>query len=148
MVMRQLLACWPAAVLSLIVALVGCGSKYPLVPVQGTVTRGGGPWPERGGIYFIPEGASAGPQRAGLAIFESDGTYQASTFKDGDGLFPGRYTVRIECSEARPTEDSPMADSYVPAGFTPPPLEVKADGPRPVRYDVDVPVKAKAKAGG
>jgi hypothetical protein len=129
---------------ALAVGLAGCGSRHPLVPVHGKVTRGGGAWPGEGSITFLPSEAASGPQRPGFAVFGRDGAFKASSFKEGDGLLPGRYTVRITCDAPLKSEEDTSSESYVPANFTPPPLEVKADGPRPVRYDVDVPVKQKA----
>ncbi len=61
----------------------GCG-KAPVrtVPVEGTVTLGGGSWPEAGMVVFAPKDPAEGyPRRAGQAIFERDGRYVATTFE-------------------------------------------------------------------
>lgn len=128
--------------------LTGCGSKG-LVPVEGQVRFAGGDPPAAGYLFFVPREMSTN-QRSdrdgplpGTAIFRGDGRFRATTFHDGDGLRPGTYEVRIECSTAAPqpptakTHDAPGRSS-VPAAFHPPDLVVPAAGPRPVRYDLDV----------
>jgi hypothetical protein len=124
-----------------LLTVAGCGSRHPLVPVHGTVTRGGAGWPAEGAVFFVPVGDGAGGRRAGFAVFSKDGSFRATSFREGDGLLPGRYSVRIECSAPLVSPEDSSSESFVPGSFTPPPLEVKADGPRPVRYDVDVPVR-------
>lgn len=127
----------------------GCGSKG-LLPVAGHVTFAGQPPPGRGYVYFVPRDMStnlkqdrSGPL-PGTAVFAADGSFRAGTFKDGDGLRPGTYEVRLECSaEPSPrqvdmkTHDA-LAKSAIPAGFAAPDLVVPVSGGRSVRYDVDV----------
>lgn len=135
-----------ASIASLV--LVGCNSKG-LVPVEGRITFAGHNPPAVGYIYFLPREMSTskrkdstGPLTA-TARFATDGTFRGSTFSDGDGLRPGTYEVRIDCS-APPANLSPDAGHSVPVkshvrkGFTPPDLVVPASGPRPVRYDLDI----------
>lgn len=143
---------WPLLVMAgLLVASTagGCGTKG-LVPVEGRVTFGGEAPPAHGYLYFVPRDMSkdlkrddAGPL-PGTALFAADGSFRASTFQEGDGLRPGAYEVRVECSATPPpreldvkTHDAPVK-SAVPTGFMPPALVVPASGPKPVRYDVDV----------
>lgn len=129
--------------------LAGCGDSKGLVPVEGRVTIGGGNPPGPGYLFFVPREMSTDRKQdttgslPGTALFKPDGSFQATTFTDGDGLRPGTYEVRIECSAAptKPldakTHDLP-AKELVPAAFQPPDLVVPASGPRPVRYDLDV----------
>ena len=126
----------------------GCGSKG-LVPVEGRVRFGGGNPPGPGYLYFVPREMSknlrqdpTGPL-PGTALFMQAGYFRATTFTDGDGLRPGTYEVRVECTAApkKPldlkTHDAALPD-LVPQAFQPPDLVVPASGPRPVRYDLDV----------
>jgi hypothetical protein len=126
----------------------GCGSKG-LVPVEGRVTVGGAPPPAFGYLYFLPRemstnkrSDSTGPLPA-TARFEADGYFRGTTFQDGDGIRPGTYEVRIDCSQpivGPAVEDSPHGPlkSLLPKGSKPPDLVVPASGPRPVRYDLDL----------
>lgn len=131
------------------VLLGGCGPDFGTVPVAGRVTFRGAEPPARGYLYFVPvaDGAPVphGTEpRSGSAMWSEDGSFQAGTFRAADGLRPGTYEVRIECMIAdtgRPVPEGqePTARSAVPAGSQPPPLVVPAAGPRPVRYDLNLP---------
>ena len=72
-------------------------SEVELVPVEGTITYGGGDWPVPGTLAFTPiERKADFPLRPGWANFGADGKFQATTFKEGDGLVPGAYQVAVE----------------------------------------------------
>lgn len=137
-------------------AFTGCNSKG-LVPVEGRVTFAGKAPQAIGYLYFVPREMSTdklkdstGPLPAS-GQFGTDGAFHGTTFADGDGIRPGTYEVRIEC-EGRPPEklspeeahDAPRP-SLVPRRFSPPDLVVPASGPRPVRYDIDVPAKGRKR---
>ncbi|MGB8853308.1 MAG: hypothetical protein WCC69_07070 [Pirellulales bacterium] len=75
-----------------------------------------------------------------------DGAFVVSSFKQGDGLLPGTYDVRVECWKTRPqgSEDGKPAVkgvSIVPSGYAPPQLTVSA-GSSPMRYDIELPAVA------
>ena len=139
----------PLAAALLAVSLAGCGGSKGLVPVEGQVTFGGGNPPGAGYLFFVPREMSTNLKKdregslPGTALFKADGSFRATTFTEGDGLRAGSYEVRIECAAApsKPldpkTHDLP-AKELVPAGFQPPDLVVPPNGPRPVRYDLDV----------
>ena len=147
---RRLFCCgWRiVAVTAALVGATGCGSKG-LVPVEGRVSFGGKRPPGPGYLYFVPREMSKNLKQdrtgslPGTALFMQDGGFRATTFTDGDGLRPGAYEVRVECSAApkKPldlkTHDVAPPD-IVPKAFQPPDLVVPASGPRPVRYDLDV----------
>jgi hypothetical protein len=139
---------WFVSAALVILVLVGCNSKG-LVPVEGRITFAAGNPPATGYIYFLPREMSinkrsdpTGPLPA-TARFETDGNFRGTTFSDGDGIRPGTYEVRIDCS-APPAKVSAEAGhaasgkSLIPKGFQPPDLVVPSSGPRPVRYDLDV----------
>lgn len=93
--------------LVLLVSAFGCGSGEPgLVPVRGKVTLNGGPWPKEGTINFTPTGTADGADptksRPGSAKFSTDGAFTAGSFEEGDGLFPGVYSVALDCLESPP----------------------------------------------
>jgi len=126
--------------------VAGCGDSHGLVSVRGRVTFGGGDPPVPGVLYFVPDGPPATgadtrtTPRAGSASFGTDGRFRAMTFRDGDGLRPGTYEVRVECKTAPPNADrNPRGwRDHVPAGFVAPALEVPAKGGKGVIYDLDV----------
>ena len=99
--------------------LTGCGPSHPTtVAVRGKVTYGGGSWPKAGLLYFtIVTAAKDFPGRTGTARFETDGAFEAMTWKPGDGLMPGRYRVGVECWKVPPTMGGPKPVSYVPLKF-------------------------------
>lgn len=123
-------------------AALGCGGNgLPVVPVRGTVTFDGGPCPAAGGLTFTPlEVAEGLPKRPGIASFGEDGTFIVTSFREGDGLVPGRYQVNVSCDSGLPNPSSPdpWGDvSYVAKDWQPPELVVdKGSGGMTVTYDV------------
>jgi hypothetical protein len=126
-------------------AAVGCNSgNEGLVPVSGKVTFDGGPPPAAGFVTFMPiervEGKAARPARA---IFETDGSYQATSFQPGDGVYPGRYNVSVSCNKGAVDYSKPdpfNAVSYVPKDYKGQELVIE-EGSDDVTLDLDVPLK-------
>ncbi len=129
-------------------SLVGCSDGRPTrIPVSGTITFDGGPPPKDGTIYFNPvEPAEGFPRRGAYAKFDGNGNYSASSFNEGDGLVPGSYKVKIECSQGEFTMEQSNAGQQ-PASLVPPAyangthpdlaLEVKPDeGSKTFNVDV------------
>lgn len=84
-------------VLNVLVLLLcwGCGSSEgpfagATVPVQGKVTFRGKPL-SQGQIVFEPD--SAGREAHGS--INSDGTFELTTYKQGDGAVPGTHRVAV-----------------------------------------------------
>jgi hypothetical protein len=99
------------------IVLSGCGEsgEPTLVPVQGKITFGGGAWPNEGTLCFAPVDSAPGvPKRPASAHFDKNGNFRATSFKEGDGLIPGRYKISVDCWEVKPTMGGPRAKSYVP----------------------------------
>jgi hypothetical protein len=123
--------------------LVGCsgGNELPLVPVRGVVTFSGGPPPREGRVIFSQlsgTGIDGLPNRPGRATFGNDGRFVAMTFEQGDGLLPGKYSVRVECVDGVPGPATPWDSiSFVPSSYQPPELVVdQKHGEIEVTYDV------------
>lgn len=141
---------WPLVAATVLAAAAGCGSSKGLVPVEGRVTFAGKQPPASGYLYFVPREMSVNERQdktgalPGSALFNDDGAYWAGTFKPGDGLRPGTYEVRVECSsrggDKRPSDDSHSAPalSLVPSSFMAPDLVVPPSGSPTVRFDIDV----------
>ncbi len=100
--------------------IAGCGrsDRPATVPVEGKITWSGGPWPRPGTVYFVPVRAADGfPQRPGVARLQTDGSFQAQTFEDGDGLLPGVYKIALHCWKVPPSMEDATGVSYVPSRF-------------------------------
>lgn len=98
-----------AAILS--AAAGGCGSseaRKEVVKVQGSVSYKGKPVP-KGTITFQPEGDGLPAH----GMIQPDGTYQMSTYGEGDGAAVGRYQVTIVAKEGSENL-MPSSPGYVP----------------------------------
>jgi hypothetical protein len=131
--------CTVAAVLATLAA-AGCDSSRGVVPVAGTIRFAGKAPPAQGYVYFVPlepttSDRDEGP-RSGTALFATDGSFRVTTFREGDGLRPGRYEARVDCSF--PAAAHAAMKSAVPAGFKPPEITIPTDGSRPVSVEIDV----------
>jgi hypothetical protein len=84
--------------------------------------------------------------RPGYATFDMDGEFEATTWKDGDGLMPGKYGVAVECWKVKPAfQVSPV----VPGKFMHPrtseiQLEIAPDSDA-VRIDYDFPLETSSQ---
>ncbi|TWT94120.1 hypothetical protein Pla108_38320 [Botrimarina colliarenosi] len=126
---------------------IGCGGNgLPMIPVSGVVTFDGGPPPAGGRITFTPTEVLEGlPRRPGLGRFDSQGTFVVSSFRDGDGLVPGTYKVKVSCLRGLPDvsqRDSTASVSYVAPGYEPDPLVVEKDS-RAMEVQFDVPINPR-----
>jgi predicted small lipoprotein YifL len=92
------------AVLLLVVALSGCGSKdpFPLAPVHGTVTYQGKPV-ERGRVVFVPAKGTPGPQAVGRIGL--DGSFRMTT-ANRDGAAVGQHVVTVHCRREPTAEEA------------------------------------------
>jgi hypothetical protein len=128
-----------------LVAAVGCSGGYDgLVPVSGTVTFDGGPPPAGGFLSFVPiERAPGQPSRPARAVFQTDGAYEATSFQEGDGLFPGSYTVLVTCNQGEldySKKDPFREASYVADDYEGQKLVVE-DGSDEITLNIDAPLK-------
>jgi len=132
------------AILALLLASSGCGEEgLPIIPVSGKVTYAGGPVPTEGTISFSPISVEEGlPRRPGRARFQEDGLFEATSFKEGDGLIPGRYAAMISMWMGQPVSEDPSSFerlNYVPKTYRPEVVvERTADS---VEVNFDVPKK-------
>jgi hypothetical protein len=131
----------PALLMGVCLLAIGCGGNgLPMTAVSGKVTFDGAPPPAGGRITFTPTEVSGDlPRRPGLGRFNTDGTFVVSSFREGDGLVPGAYRVKVSCLKGLPdvTQRDSSAISYVAPGHEPEPLVIERDsGPIEVHYDV------------
>jgi hypothetical protein len=108
----------------------GCGGdsgELPTVRVSGTLNVDGKPV-SKGTVHFHPE---KGPAATGIV---QDGKFTLSTYKDGDGVIPGKNRIAVEVVEEVPMKDGDTASkSLIPVKFLNPDrsglqLEVRPSG--------------------
>ena len=83
--------------LSIAALAAGCGpsgNEKPTAVVRGKITYRGKPL-ELGTVMFIPD--NMGPTAMGA--IKKDGTYELSTYHEGDGATIGTHKVSIACKE-------------------------------------------------
>lgn len=104
---------------SLLSPVVGCGQSGPeVVPVKGTITYGGGSWPKPGFLHFAAESGSNEANRPAVGQFDTEGRLTVTTFKDGDGLTPGKYRIGVISYETPPSKtELTFPKNYVPVRF-------------------------------
>ncbi len=104
--------------------LSGCGGEaggqQETAPVQGSVTYNGQPL-TTGTVFFVPEGG--GPTAEGQV--REDGTFELTTYEEGDGAVPGQHGVMIhaerELEEVLPEDedpDNPPDPQLIPAKYS------------------------------
>jgi hypothetical protein len=108
----------------------GCGGdsgELPTVRVSGTLSVDDKPV-SKGTVHFQP---AKGPAATGIV---QDGKFTLTTYKDGDGVIPGKNRVSVEVVEEVPTKDGDTTSkSLIPAKFMNPDksglqLEVRPSG--------------------
>ena len=130
---------------ALTLATLGCSSEgLPTVPVSGKVTFNNGPCPAPGTIAFSPISVEEGlPRRPGTAEFKQDGEFDATSFRPGDGLLPGKYRVMISCWSGEPTNSDPSSYerlNCIPRDYQPEEIVVDRSADV-VEVNIDVPRK-------
>ncbi len=95
----------------------GCGGdsgELPTVRVSGTLNVDGKPV-SKGTVHFHPEKGRA------ATGFVQDGKFTLFTYKEGDGVVPGKNRLAVEVAEEVPTSDGDTTSkSLIPLKFTNP----------------------------
>jgi hypothetical protein len=89
--------------LGALTALAGCGPRQ--YPVQGKVTLEDGAPLTKGMVVF----ESTDGARMARGMIQSDGSYELSTARPGDGLRPGRYRVLVSALDMADVPDEQKA---------------------------------------
>jgi hypothetical protein len=103
-----------------LIGLAGCSGSEGLYPVSGTVKYedGGVPRGEIADITFQPvEGSTATKGASGKIA--PDGTFELTTFKQGDGAFAGEYQVTLMVLESYPRGKTLVAPEFCDFRRTP-----------------------------
>src|SRR5438270_555295 len=77
-----------------IIVLCGCGSRRPLYAVRGEVFFKGKP-AQGALVVFHPLGGTDSKVVRPRGTVEADGSFQLSSYAQGDGAAPGEYVVTI-----------------------------------------------------
>lgn len=97
--------------------VAGCGESRPVTcPVRGTVTCQGKPVP-RGTVLFNPVDPTRPPARGTIA---SDGTYELTTYRAGDGAVPGEHKIVVNATtEVDPAREVGEPGYRIPQSLVP-----------------------------
>jgi hypothetical protein len=98
--------CRPVAVV-LLFGVLGCGSRP--YPVRGTVTLEDGT-PVTAGTVVFEQRDAAKPSSA-RGVIQSDGKFELSTQRPGDGVVPGMYRVLV-APPAQPPDQAPVRPPF------------------------------------
>lgn len=143
--------CAVAVLLSLF-GVVGCGggaeggAKAKTVPFTGKLTLDGKPY-GKVKVQFIPEGSDQGV-RTSYAEVKDDGSFSATTYVTGDGIVPGKYTVRVGSEgDGGSTDPAAMMAAVSGASIEAFTVDIPAEGLSDVELKLTS-SNAKAKGGG
>ncbi len=98
-----------------ICSLSACGKsgEFPVAKVEGIVKCNGRPL-TAGLVVFVPEGTSEAKGdesgRSASGVIQSDGTYELTTYANGDGAIVGTHSVKV-FAPAPVDDDAPLTDA-------------------------------------
>lgn len=93
-------------------------------------------------LQFLPDSADGGA-RTSYAVVEEDGTFEATTYVTGDGIVPGKYTVKVGSDDdMSSTDPAAMMGAVSGTAIANMEIDVPAEGLQ------DIELKMKKAAGG
>ncbi len=106
----------------------GAGSeKVATVPFSGKVTLDGQPYGSVS-LQFLPEDSEGG-SRTSYAVVAEDGTFEATTYVTGDGIVPGKYTIKVGSdADMSSTDPAAMMGAVAGTAIANMQVEVPAEG--------------------
>jgi hypothetical protein len=120
----------------------GAGAaKAKTVPFTGKITVDGKS-PGLVKVQFLPKGSEGGVRTA-YADVKEDGSFSATTYVTGDGIVPGKYTVRVG-GDADVSSTDPAAMMSAVTGTSIESIEVDV----PAEGLTDVALNMKSTTGG
>jgi hypothetical protein len=118
----------------------GCSNGGPeTIPVYGKVSFPGREFPKFCRLYFHPVQAEL--SRPSMATPEPDGSYEAKSFPNSDGLLPGTYSVKVSYFDLKPGADPNSETGYAESAFDAGELVVGLDAGE-IEHNVEVPAKS------
>lgn len=144
----MLRSCISIALGCMLLVIVGCSGdagagaeKAKTVPFTGKITVDGKP-PGAVKVQFLPKGSEGGVRTA-YAEVKEDGSFSATTYITGDGIVPGKYSVRVGSdADVSSTDPSAMMSAVTGTSIESIDIDVPAEGL------TDVELKLKTTAGG
>ena len=127
------------ATLFLLAVTLGCGSKVQTVKVHGKVafTDGSVPKGEVARVHFDPVRAdSQRVLKEAAGEIQSDGSYELTTFKSGDGAIPGQYKLFFEVFKTYMGRESLIPARYADPAQTPFTVTVESRN-KPMEFKLD-----------
>jgi hypothetical protein len=132
----------------MLLATAGCSSdagagaaKAKTVPFTGKITVDGKS-PGLVKVQFLPKGSEGGVRTA-YADVKEDGSFSATTYVTGDGIVPGKYTVRVG-GDADVSSTDPAAMMSAVTGTSIESIEVDV----PAEGLTDIALNMKSTSGG
>jgi hypothetical protein len=125
----------------------GCGGEPQLdgtIAASGTVTYKGQPV-EGANVTFSP---ADGKGRAASGVTDTEGHFQLTTLKSGDGAMPGKYQVAVAKSEVLNPMTPEEAQAYFEKHQQTPPITRKDLLPLKYKRPASSPLKAEVTADG
>jgi hypothetical protein len=125
---------------------IGCSDKLPrTVRVEGCITYQGKPVTQ-GSITFMPIAMAPGSNtQPATGSLDSDGNYRLRSYREKDGILPGKYAVSVAAyhSYRLPTGPGEKLDYSIPEKYTSPQTsglnaDVLADAAGPLRFDFEL----------
>jgi len=128
----------------------GCGDggstagRAKTVPLTGKVTLDGKPY-ANSKIQLIPQGADTGA-RTSYAQTKDDGSFTATTYVTGDGVVPGKYTVKAGSDgDGASTDPAALMASAAGTAIDTTEIDVPADGLKDIELKLTSANKGKGK---
>jgi hypothetical protein len=144
----MLRSCISIALGCMLLATAGCSSdagagaaKAKTVPFTGKITVDGKS-PGLVKVQFLPKGSEGGVRTA-YADVKEDGSFSATTYVTGDGIVPGKYTVRVG-GDADVSSTDPAAMMSAVTGTSIESIEVDV----PAEGLTDIALNMKSTSGG
>ena len=126
--------------------LGGCSDGGPAtVPVYGTLSFAGREQPKFCRLYFKPIEAET-ITRPSFTTPEADGSYEVKSFRQSNGLLPGKYKVEVSYFDLKPGANPNVETSYAESVFDAGELVVDADSDG-IEHNIEVPPKGARAAG-
>ena len=134
--------------LTVLVAASGCGrgDRVDVYPVKGRITFNGRPMVGGGSIAFLPTGDQKGKAAGGTIA--ADGTYELTTYEEGDGSMVGDFRVIINQTVVDEPETDLNSDAGGSKGAAEPVVLVPKKDRIPFIYSdpANTPLKARVEA--
>jgi hypothetical protein len=144
----MLRACASAALGICLLFVAGCSGEAGVgseraktVPFTGKITVDGKP---SGAVkvQFLPKGSEGGVRTA-YADVKEDGSFAATTYITGDGIVPGKYSVKVGAdADASSTDPAAMMSAVAGSSIESIDIDVPAEGL------TDIELKLKTTTGG